>query len=456
MKPLFLFASALMFSLQTFAGHVILEGTYNSNGYYPGTTRTFWVSVPEQYKGDKPACLCLMFDGIHFYAPEVLDTLITSGDMPVTIGVFVNPGVIKDAHGNVIRYNRSNEYDMTDDRLIRFLDEELLPVVEKMKTPDGRAIRLSHDGNDRMIVGSSSGGIASFVAAWHRPDLFSRVFSAVGTFVPFRGGQNLQAIVRKTEPKPLRLFLQDGTTDAWNPLFGSWFEANKMMASALQFSGYDCDFDWTVSGHNGKRAEVIFSKVLKWLWKGWPERIVPGVTKNDLLSALLISGSEWKRCDATFPANSSSDNKIKLPKGAEKPFAVYPDNSFVAVTMPNTNCLWQYVLGKNGELTEGQRFYWLHTFDNSQLLVSDMTFDDNGNLYVLTNAGLQVCDQNGRVRAFINLPSKITITQSSRIFIGDGFIRISVKSGNSLQVFQRAFNIHPAVKGVCPKSQGQG
>lgn len=273
MKTIFLCAFALIFSLQAFAGHVILHGTYSSTGYYPGTTRAFWVSVPAQYKDDKPACLCLMFDGVQSHAPEVLDSLMASGDIPVTIGVFVNPGVIKDAHGNVIRYNRSNEFDMTDDHLVRFLDEELLPAVEKMKTPDGRAIRLSHDSNDRMIVGLSSGGIAAFVAAWHRPDLFSRVFSAVGTFVSFRGGQDLQAIVRKTEPKPLRLYLQDGTNDAWNPLFGSWFEANKMMASALQFSGYDCDFDWTVSGHNGMRAEVIFSNVLRWLWKGWPERI---------------------------------------------------------------------------------------------------------------------------------------------------------------------------------------
>ena len=456
MKKLILFFSVVIFSLQTFAGHIILDGTYKSNGYYPGTTRAFQVYVPEQYKADKPACLCVMLDGIKFHAPEVLDSLIASGDMPVIIAVFVNPGVIKDAQGNVIRYNRSNEYDMTDDRFAKFLDEGLLPVVEKLKTPDGRAIRLSHDSNDRMITGASSGGIASFVAAWHRPDLFSRVFSAIGTFVSFRGGQDLQAIVRKTEPKALKMFLQDGTTDAWNPLFGSWYEANKMMASALQFSGYDCDFDWSVSGHSGKRGEIIFPQVLKWLWKGWPRRVVPGTTKNDLLSDLLVAGSEWKQCDMSFPTSSSDDKKMILPEGTKKPFAIYPNHSFVAVTMPGTNCLWQYLLGKNGELTDGQRFYWLHTFDNSQLLVADMTFDDNGNLYVLTNAGLQVCDQNGRVRAFINLPPKITIMQSSRILIGDGFIRISVKSGNSIRAFQRIFKIHPAVKSVSPKSQGQG
>lgn len=452
MKRFFLLF-AVMLSLPAFAGHVMLKFSFESEARYPGTVRTCQVYVPDQYLGDKPACLCLMLDGVKYDAPALLDSLIASGDIPVMIGVFVNPGVITDAKDNVVRYNRSNEYDMTDDRFVSFLEYELLPKVESLKTADGRTIWISKDGNDRMITGASSGGIASFVAAWHRPDLYTRVFSAVGTFVPFRGGQNLQAIVRKTEPKPLRIFLQDGSNDAWNPLFGSWFEANQMLASALRFSGYDCDFDWSDGAHNGKRAAVIFPKVMKWLWRGWPERIVAGSTQNDLLSPLLISGSEWSKCTMSFPSVSK---KLKLPKGASVPTAVYPDGSIAVVTMPNTNCLWQYVVNQDGKLVDGQRFYWLHSFDNSQLLVADMQFDDQGNLYVLTNAGLQVCDQNGRVRGFLNLPYGDEVVNSSRIMIGGGFIRISISCKDSMCAFQRPFNVHPAVKGVSPKSQGQG
>ena len=165
--------------------------------------------------------------------------------MPVTIGVFVEAGVVKNKRGEVMRFNRSNEFDMTDAHFAQFIEEELLPFVEGITLPDGRRVRLSKDGADRMIFGLSSGGIASFNVAWQRPDLFKRVFCSIGTFVSMRGGNDLQALVRKHEPLPIRLFLHDGENDVWNPIFGHWYEANKLMASALDFAGYDVRYDWT-------------------------------------------------------------------------------------------------------------------------------------------------------------------------------------------------------------------
>ena len=101
--------------------------------------------------------------------PIVFDNLIHKGEMPVTIGIFIDPGVLPAASPDQQnRYNRSYEYDALGDRYARFLIEEILPEVAKHYS-------LSKDPNDYAIAGSSSGGIAAFNAAWNRPDVFRRV-----------------------------------------------------------------------------------------------------------------------------------------------------------------------------------------------------------------------------------------------------------------------------------------
>jgi gluconolactonase len=193
----------------------IIKFTFDQSKVYPGTTRDYWVYVPAQYQPDKPACVYVQQDGIRFQAPTVFDNLINRKEMPVTIAVFVAPGVLKAADANTAldRFNRSYEYDGLGDTYARFLLDELLPDVETRKTTDGRAIRLSHDGNDRAIGGESSGAIAAFTAAWERPAAFSRVFSAIGTYVDLRGGMRYPTLIRKYEPKRIRIFIQDGAND---------------------------------------------------------------------------------------------------------------------------------------------------------------------------------------------------------------------------------------------------
>ncbi len=265
----------------------VIKREFTGSTIYPGTKRDYWIYVPTAYTPDKPACLYVAMDGISFDAPTVFDNLIASGEMPVTIGVFVGPGTVYDANGEVIRYNRSNEFDKTDDTFVRFLLEELLPDAEKQTTSDGRAIRISRDPNDRAISGNSSGAICAFTAAWFRPDAFSKVFSTVGTYVPMRGGNEYPALIRKTEPKPIRIFLQDGEKDTWNPLFGSWFDANLNMQSALSFAGYEVAHAWGTGGHDGIHANNIFPDVMRWLWKGWPRKIQSGPSKNSTLEQIL-------------------------------------------------------------------------------------------------------------------------------------------------------------------------
>src|SRR5947209_14938035 len=138
--------------------------------------------------------------------PVVFDNLINKKEIPVTIGIFIDPGVIPPPAGSKDarpRVNRSFEYDSVTDQYSRFLLEEVLPEVSKK-------YNLTTDARGRAVAGISSGGICAFTAAWFQPDQFSRVLSFVGSFTNIRGGNVYPDLIRKTEPKPIRVFLQVG------------------------------------------------------------------------------------------------------------------------------------------------------------------------------------------------------------------------------------------------------
>ncbi len=266
----------------------VTKYTFEGSRIFPGTTREYSVYVPAQYDGSRPACVHVNQDGVQFNLPAVMDRLIAAGEMPVTVGVFVRPGVVKALSTNALdRFNRSFEYDGVSDAYARFLLDELLPhVVREQK------LNLSTNGNDRSIGGSSSGAVCAFTAAWERPDAFSRVLSAVGTYVGLRGGNEYPTLIRKTEPKPLRVFLQDGSADL-NIYCGDWWMANQEMERALTFAGYEVNHVWGEGGHSGKQMTEICADALRWLWKGWPAPVQAGQGSQQMKD-LLLPGEAWQ------------------------------------------------------------------------------------------------------------------------------------------------------------------
>jgi gluconolactonase len=273
----------------------MIHFVYKNSTIFPGTTREVWVYVPSQYDGNSPACVYVNQDGIQWNAPTVFDNLIYKKEMPVTIGVFVTPGrVLADSGSNAWdRHNRSFEYDGLGDNYARFVLNELLPEVEKQVTKNGRKIILSKNGNDRAIGGSSSGAVCAFTAAWERPDAFSRVFSAIGTYTGLRGADRYPILVRKYEPKPIRIFLQDGSNDL-NIYGGDWWKANEMMQRSLQFAGYEVRHEWGNEGHNNEHGKRVFPAAMRWLWKDWPKPVQRGQSKNQVLADILIPGEDWQ------------------------------------------------------------------------------------------------------------------------------------------------------------------
>ncbi|HTU27059.1 MAG TPA: RICIN domain-containing protein [Pirellulales bacterium] len=243
---------------------------FSSSTIYPGTVRQVTVFIPAQYDGTKPACVYVRTDGFKPEEQPLLETLIATKEMPVTIGVFVTPGTLPATVKETVgRRNRCFEYDGVSDNNVRFLVDEILPEVSKQFD-----LKLSTDGNDRCIAGISSGGIAAFNAAWHRPEAFSRVYANSGSFVAFRGGHEFPTLVRKFEAKPIRAFLTTGTHDMEN-CAGDWFLLDQEMDKALRFSGYDFSFRIIDGGHGAGFYEH-YREAMAYLWRDWPKPVKAG------------------------------------------------------------------------------------------------------------------------------------------------------------------------------------
>lgn len=279
--------------------------TFTESKVFPETHRDGWVYVPAGHDGGAELAVMVFFDG-HAYVstngqmrvPVVLDNLIARGEVPPMAAVFVNPGnrgmtnPPPEGWGN--RSNRSFEYDSMGGLGARFVIEELLPFVEQRY-----GLKFSTDPARRGICGMSSGGIAAWTVAWERPDSFGRVLSHIGSFVNIRGGHVYPALIRKTERKPIRVFLQDGSNDL-NNLHGNWPLANQEMASALAFAGYDFKFVLGDGAHNGRHGGAILPDSLRWLWR--PATLPPQPSTNnwpgdEALNKILADGGnpgDWE------------------------------------------------------------------------------------------------------------------------------------------------------------------
>jgi enterochelin esterase-like enzyme len=269
--------------------HGRLESFVWTSEVFKGTVRDCWVYIPSQYDGTHPAAVMVFQDGGGYQdvkgswrVPIVFDNLINKKEMPVTIGIFINPGndPVKNPPvkpGDVKpetkpgekpkkrpgASNRSFEYDTLSDQYSRFLLEEILPEVSKRYN-----LKLTNDPEGRAIAGLSSGAICAFTVAWQHPESFRKVVSSIGSFTNIRGGGAYPDLIRQAEKKPIRVALQDGSNDLQNS-FGKWFEANQAMAAVFKEKGYDYQFIAGDGGHTAKHGGSIFPDTMRWIWRDY-------------------------------------------------------------------------------------------------------------------------------------------------------------------------------------------
>lgn len=466
-----------------------------STTIFPGTKRTITVYVPAQYTGEQPACVFVSLDSLGWRAPVVFDNLIHKKQMPVTIGIGVAPGKVDSAAPENPRNNRSYEFDSLSDQLARFIVEEVFPAVEQKKTPDGRSIKLSANPNDRAIGGGSTGAIAAFTVAWQRPDQFRRVFSSIGTFVGMRGGDHYPVLVRKTEPKPLRIYMQDGSNDQWRNGYqmGDWWTANQTMEKALKWAGYDVEHNWGTGFHTSKHAKAIFPEVMRWLWRDWPAPIATPNPVHPILQEILLPNESWKlvakettgrlvadeKGNVTASQNTSAlrhdgsrytvdggklwfhpaDGKARIVDGqppTEVVVAITPDERWLFVGGSGERVGYSYQVQADGGLQYKEPYYLFEVpAAASGSGLQQACFDRNGLLYTATADGVQVFDRNGRVTAILPSPDAKPVT--GIVFGGSNFSTLSITTASGrYERKMKAQGIAPGAQPIVLSTSGQG
>ncbi|TWU05230.1 Gluconolactonase precursor [Symmachiella macrocystis] len=390
---------------------------------FPGTEREYWIYVPAQYDKDKPVCVMVVQDGLGrakgWKMPTVFDNLIHKGEMPVTIGIFITPGVVPaPREGTQARFNRSFEYDSLGDRYAKFLIEEILPEVSK-------SYNLSEDPNDRAISGASSGAICAFNVAWERPDQFRRVFSTIGTFVGLRGGNEFPVLVRKVEPKPIRVFLQDGSNDL-DLYGGSWWVANQDMLSALTWAGYDVNHAWGQGGHNGKQGAAILPDAMRWLWRDYPKPIRVGTAGGKRRTDILIPGEEWQ---LVSKGHKFTEGPAVNAKG-EVFFTDVPNSQIYKIGLDGMVSLFAdetgnangLMFGKDGKLyacVSGKKQIVAYTPDGkSEVIAENVSCND----LVVGDNGIYVTDPENKRVLHIDGDKKVSVVDEKGLEFPNGVV----------------------------------
>lgn len=429
--------------------------------FYPGTPHNYSVYVPAQYDAAKPSPFMIFLDGSGVLGnsvrvPVVFDNLIARGKLPPLVGIFIDPGVlpvVSDQAQN--RYERIFEYDSINGRFAQFLIEELIPEV-------ARKYNLSKDPNDRAISGVSTGAVGAFMSAWERPDQFRRVLSFIGTFVAMKGADTLPALIRKTEPKPIRVFLQAGRNDhiaadqPYGVFFaGSWPINNQVMFDALQFGGYDVKLELGTEGHNMKQGAALMPEALAWLWRDYPKPITvhepaaiskPGWEPRGQVFAIISADKPWQQVgerhsSATSPAPDKEGNVYFADPVANRIYKSDP-NGKVTLFKDNTSGAWALRVGADGRLYAGQlarrRIVSYGPRGDEKLVAQNVAANDlaltaKGEIYFVDSAQKRVgyIDAKGQERVVyeageIVQPTAISLTpDQAMLIVGDGQYRFS-------------------------------
>lgn len=267
---------------------------------FPGTQHTYWVYVPAQYDPEQPTAVMVFNDGQAMMAEPgdvqahyVLDNLIFRREIPVMLGVFINPGRRPDQPEPTPRdwgdrsSNRPDEYNPPTDKYARVVVEELMPALKK-------EYNISPDPDLHGIMGASSGGCAAFAVAWFRPDDFRKVITFVGSFTSIRGEYIYPELVAESEKKPIRIFMQDGRNDNRRPgnPNGDWFYQNVRLMKALAKKGYDLNYAWGIGNHGQKQGGAIFPEMMRWLWRDQPVSTDPADSVERSFRAPAPSASD--------------------------------------------------------------------------------------------------------------------------------------------------------------------
>lgn len=415
---------------------------------YPGTPHNYAIYVPAQYDASKPTPVMIFLDGLGSLGngqrvPVVFDNLIARRELPPIIGIFVDPGILPASGDAQSRFERVFEYDSLSDRYSRFLLEELIPEVAKK-------YNLSKDPNDRGLAGVSTGAVGAFAAAWNRPDQFRRVLSFIGTFVAMKGADALPALIRRTEPKPIRIFLQAGRNDhivptqTYGTFFGgSWPVNNQVMLEAFESAGYDAKLVLGTEGHNMKHGAAIMPEALRWLWRDYPNPITvkepagmsrEGWDSRGKVYSLFSADKPWQQVGATYksvtsPISGSNGNVYFADPAASRIYQA-DGNGQVTVFKENTGGATALAVGPGGRLYASQparkRIVSYGTGGDEKLVAQNV---DAGSLAVASTGAVYFTDSARKSIGYLDQAGKAHLMAANKEMAQPSSVALSPDHG---------------------------
>lgn len=473
--------------------------------FYPGVPHNCQVYVPAQYDASKPTPFMIFLDGggsanvngNGVKAPVVFDNLIAKKDIPPMIAIFIDPGILPAVDPAAQRrYERIFEYDSINGRFGQFLIDELIPEVAKK-------YNLSKNPDDHAIQGASTGAVGAFMAAWNHPDQFHRVMSFIGTFVAMKGADTMLAIVRKSEPKPIRIIMQDGRNDHLLPdhpfgtfFAGSWPTNNQALYEDLRFAGYDVKYELGESGHDGRQTSVIFPDMMRWLWRDYGKPITaqlpesfnkPGWDKRAQVFATISIDKPWQQVGATYKSAVSpapdQEGNVYFADPASNVIYKSDSDGRVTVFKNNTGGAKALHVGADGRLYASQpaqkRVVSWGPGGDEKVLAQNVTADDlaptaKGAVYFVDSAHKSVglIDKAGKSRVVFQgtemlLPATLTLSpDQAMVAVGDAQNKFSwsleIAADGSLingEPFYRVdmpdISPYSGVSGITMDSEGQ-
>lgn len=237
-------------------------------------TRKVAVYVPQQYVPGSVAPFIVGADGPDKSLFTALDNLIAQKRLPVMIAISIGNGS-GDAQGS----QRGLEYDTMSGKYAEFVEQEVLPLVEKQYK-----VKLTKDPEGRATMGGSSGGSAALIMAWYHPELYHRVLTYSGTYVyqqwppnaetPHGAWEFHENLIPKSPRKPIRLWMHVSDRDNLQTRddYHDWVLANELMAKELAAKGYHYQFVFARNAGHTDRAvkQQTLPQALEYIWQGYP------------------------------------------------------------------------------------------------------------------------------------------------------------------------------------------
>lgn len=410
------------------------EGIYSSDRY-PCGAFGYTVFIPECPLSDHKFGLLVTHDGLNEAEAYVLQELAKTGQTPHCVCIGVSSGgmdpTVPDAQ---FRYLRLMTYDRYGSEYADFLVEELIPhLIEKYN------LSIDPSADLHMVSGGSSGGLSAWQAAWYHPEFFHRIYMSSPSFLAMARGDEHLRLIRKQEPRPLRVWTEYSETEP-NNFWGCSCCAGETADRSLRYMNYAVESRYYPGeGHcsRGADPEAAMER-MQYLWKDWQTTPVTVNGYSPQAGAILLPGEGWERTDMPFEKAETAVSTgaftaagTYVPAGSEVHFldaagcrtvadgfdevsavAISSDKWLLYIADRRRGCLYLAPILKDGSLGPVRLLGPLHNpMDFRMPGASDLCVDRDDRLYAATELGIQILRSGGFVDVILDNPEGNPVDQ---------------------------------------------